>query len=260
MKTKLLNVLTAVILSVSFTGFVNADVTFDFPNGLLFSQSNPTQQVGTFTLTSGGTPLTGITDIQAFQIAGTTNIAIEGRGGDFNSDPTISLQVNLTDPAFSIQSFNVASTETVDGLPPEDQGFAAGFNIGNGLGNNAADLGLSFNVDGIFTTPNTGSGEFVFDSVNSDIQADGALAAGQIAAADTLTSGNHADDTFLFVPDSPITSGAPFEVTVTSFDNNSIAGEAFRFDLNIVAAAVPEPSSLAILGLGGIAFLVRRKR
>lgn len=259
MKTKLLNVLTAVILSVSFTGFANADVTFDFPTGVLFSESNPTQQVGTFTLTSGGTSLTGTSPIQAFQIAGTTNIAIQGNGGDFNSDPTISLQVNLTDPAFSIQSFNIASTETVNGQPPA----ALGFNIGNGGGANAADLGLSFNVDGIFTTPNAGLGEFVFDSVNSDILADGALVAGQIAAADTLTSGNHADDTFLFVPDSPITSGAPFEVTVTSFDNNTIAGEAFRFDLNIVAAAaaaVPEPSSLAILGLGGIAFLVRRKR
>ena len=255
MKTKLLNVLTAVILSVSFTGFANADVTFDFSNGFLFSQNNPTQQVGTFTLTSGGTPLTGTTPIQAFQIAGTTNIAIEGRGGDFNSDPTISLQVNLTDPAFSIQSFNVASTETVAGLPPAN----LGFNIGNGAGNNAADLGLSFNVDGIFTTPNAGVGEFVFDSVNSDILADGALAAGQIAAADALTSGNHADDTFLFVSDSPIANGAPFEVTITSFDNNTISGEAFRFDVNIVAA-VPEPSSLAILGLGGIAFLVRRKR
>ena len=256
MKTKLLNVLTAVILSVSFTGFANADVTFDFSNGLLFSQNNPTQQVGTFTLTSDGTTLTGdiMDPIQVFQIAGTTNIAIEGRGSDFDSDPTISLQVDLTDPAFSIQSFNIASTETTGGQPPAD----LGFNIGNGGVNNAADLGLSFNVDGIFTTPNAGLGEFVFDSVNSDIQADGALAAGQIAAADVLTSGNHADDTFLFVPDSPIANGDPFEVTITSFDN-TISGEAFRFDLNIVNA-VPEPSSLVMLGLGGIAFLLRRKR
>ena len=166
--------------------------------------------------------------------------------------------VNLTDPAFSIQSFNVASTETVDGLPPEDQGFAAGFNIGNGTVNNAADLGLSFNVDGVFTTPNAGLGEFVFDTDNSAIDEDGSLDAFDIAVADASASGNHADDTFLFVSDSPIGNGDPFEVTITSFGN--IGGEAFRFDVNIVEAAVPEPSSLAILGLGGIAFLVRRKR
>jgi len=69
-------------------------VTFDFPNGLLFSQSNPTQQVGTFVLTSttsGATPLSNSTPIQAFQIPGTSNVAIQGTDTDFNPDPTISL-------------------------------------------------------------------------------------------------------------------------------------------------------------------------
>ena len=161
--------------------------------------------------------------------------------------------VTLTNPAFSILSFNVASTETVNGLPPA----GLGFNIGNGITEeNAADLGLSFNVPGTFTTPNTTTGVFNFDAVNSDIQADGFLAAGQIAAADTLTSGDHADDTFLFVSSSPIGDGDLFETTITSFDDNSIAGEAFRFDINIV----PEPSSSALLGLGALGFLVRRKR
>ena len=225
---------------------------FDFLNGLLFDVNNPANQVGTFTLTSqieneAPITLTNSSLIQAFQIPGTTNIAIQGNGTDFNQNPTIGLMVTLTNPAFSILSFNVASTETVNGNPPQN----LGFNIGNGTGGNAADLGLSFNVPGTFTTPNTTTGVFNFDAVNSDIQADGPL-----AAADTLTSGNHADDTFLFVSSSPIGDGDLFETTITSFDDNSIAWEAFRFDINIV----PEPSSSALLGLGVLGFLVRRKR
>ena len=227
-------------------------VAFDFPNGALLDASN--QQVGTFVLTSRvgtgpTTTLTGTTDIQAFQIAGTTNLAIQGQGSDFDNDPTISLTINLTDSRFSIQSFNVASTETVNGAPPANEGF----NIGNGNNvNNAADLGLTFNVDGTFTA----DASFMFDQTNSDILANGPLAAGQTAAADTLTSGNHSDDTFLFVSSSPVGNGQAFETTITSFDDFSISGEAFRFDVVIV----PEPSSTALLGLGGLLLIGRRKR
>ena len=96
----------------------------------------------------------------------------------------------------------------------------------------------------------------MFDTTNSQISGNGFLAAGQIAAADTAQSGNHSDDTFLFVSSSPIGNGQAFETTITSFDDFSISGEAFRFDVVIV----PEPSSTALLGLGALALFARRKR
>ena len=234
-------------------------VIFEFgtgtSDGRLLNANNPAEEVGTFVLTSRSdtapeTTLNGTTAIQAFQIAGSTNIAIQGNGTDFDDDPTISLTINLTDSRFSIQSFNVASTETVNGarpVPPNE-----GFNIGNTLNGNAADLGLSFNVDGTFTADSS----FVFDPTNSQISGNGFLAAGQIAAADTTFSGNHSDDTFLFVSSSPVGNGQAFETTITSFDDFSISGEAFRFDVVIV----PEPSSTALLGLGALALFARRKR
>ncbi len=241
-----------ILAATSLSSF--ASVSFDFPNGLILDDVTGAQ-VGTFTLVSSGVVLTETTDIQAFQIDGTTNIAIQGQGTDFDGDPTISLTVNLTNTAFSIESFNVASTSTVSGVTPAN---GLGFNIGNTTGNgaNPADLGLSFNVDGTFTTGNTAGGIFVFDAVNSDIQADGTLLAGQIAAADTTQSGDHLDDTFLFVSDTPVGNGDTFETTIISFDDNTISGEAFRFDLVIV----PEPSSTALLGLGALALFARRKR
>ena len=242
-----------ILAATSLSSF--ASVSFDFPNGLILDEDTGAQ-VGTFTLVSSGVVLTNTTDIQAFQLDGTTNIAIQGQGSDFNADPTISLTVNLTDAAFSIESFSVASTSAVNGVTPAN---GLGFNIGNGVGANAADLGLSFNVDGFFTTGNTAGGEFIFDTVNSDIQADGLLAAGQIAAADVTQSGDHVDDTFSFVSTAPIGNGDTFSTTITSFDDNSISGEAFRFDLNIVNT-VPEPSSTALLGLGALALFTRRKR
>jgi len=63
----------------------------------------------------------------------------------------------------------------------------------------------------------------------------------------------------LFVSNTPVGSGGTFDVTVTSFNNNSIAGEAFKFDINIVEA-IPEPSSSALIGLGLMGLLGRRKR
>ena len=87
------------------------------------------------------------------------------------------------------------------------------------------------------------------------------MLAGQVAAADTLASGNHSDDTFFFVSDEAVGNGDTFEVTITSFDGNSIAGEAFVFDLNIANnGAIPEPSAAMLLGLGGFALLARRNR
>ena len=125
-----------ILAATSLSSF--ASVSFDFPNGLILDEDTGAQ-VGTFTLVSSGVVLTNTTDIQAFQIDGTTNIAIQGQGSDFDADPTISLTVNLTDAAFSIESFSVASTSAVNGVTPAN---GLGFNIGNGVGANAADLGL----------------------------------------------------------------------------------------------------------------------
>ena len=245
-----------ILLATSLSSF--ASVIFDFQDGIIFDANNPSQQVGTFNLSvvSSGLALNNSTPIQAFQIAGSTNIAIQGTGTAFDQDPTISFSITLTDSSLSIESFNVASTGTIDGsFAASNNGL--GFNIGNGNNvDNAADLGLSFNVGGTFTTQNVGPGAFIFDDDNSDIDEDGALTAGQIAAADALQSGSHSDDTFLFIPDTPIGNGDTLQTTITSFDGNSIADEAFRFDLVIV----PEPSSTALLGLGALALFTRRKR
>jgi len=80
----------------------------------------------------------------------------------------------------------VNSTELVNGAPPNPAGFA--------IGNNRADLGLTFNVNGQFAT----AGNWVYDAA-SDISADGALAAGDIAVASGGV-GEHDNDTFLFTP------------------------------------------------------------
>lgn len=242
------------MLASSIAAF--GQVAYDFENNNIVDTSG--NVIGEFTLT-------GTDGLNLAQLEGSTDIVIFGNGfsdprrGQEVSD-TFTLNITSLDAGFTIASpVTVASTSSINGsINPNPTG---GFNIGNGLGNNAGDVGLSFNVNGQFTTGNVAGTIFVFDEANSDIDTDGALSAGQVAAADTITSGNHGDETFLFTPDAPLGVGDDLAVTVTSF-NSTISGEAVRFNVDIQAApaAVPEPSTTSLFGLAALGFILRRRR
>ena len=102
----------------------------------------------------------------------------------------------------------------------------------------------------IFDAPVTSFGAF-FDSPASlaglEFFADG------VVATDTTTLGLSGADTFI-----GFTSATPFTTVDIDYLGPTGASELFGFD-NVVFSIVPEPTSMAVLGLAGLAALRRRR-
>jgi len=116
------------------------------------------------------------------------------------------------------------------------------------------------------------SGGFVFGDVNADTLILGGDASGTITTANpvNVTASNGTslalsaptENTLAFSSGAgssfSLVDGAAFTATTDGADSFRVQG--FDVSLDITPAAVPEPTSLALLGLGGLAFLSRRRR
>ena len=92
--------------------------------------------------------------------------------------------------------------------------------------------------------------------------------AGDAVGFDTWTKGNPGDVDYSFIIASASAGISGFDATDFSFDSSGFSnGPSWDWqivlsgsDLVLEAYAVPEPSSTALLGLGGLALMLRRKR
>ena len=167
----------ATLALIAMTSTSMAQVTFDASGNIL----NGSTVIGEYTLVLP-------TGVELFIGNVTDSFILQGRGDDFLDPTTISLTVNSLDSDFAITNFSVASTVAVDG--DETRAVGEGFNIGNGNDNNAADISLSFNVDGQFTLGSTSSQIAIFGAGNQ-VTSTGALAADDAAILATTGSDNH---------------------------------------------------------------------
>ena len=93
--------------------------------------------------------------------------------------------------------------------------------------------------------------------------------AGDAAGFDTWTKGNPGDVDYSFIIATASGGITDFSADKFSFDSSGFTnGPSWDWqivlsggtDLVLEAYAVPEPSSTALLGLGGLALMLRRKR
>ena len=142
----------------------------------------------------------------------------------------------------------------IDLLPSGGNTFA--FTTGGGTAGNSGPL-VFLDGDGndLFVTATNPGGLFFLDSVDLT-----AASADPTTSASIFGSVGGATPVLLATTTSTGSNqvtGAPIAVD-TLFFNTSVASASNRFD-NIVVTAVPEPGSLALLGLGGAALLIRRR-
>jgi len=162
---------------------------------------------------------------------------------------------------------NVFDTAVVSSF--EMTGFSSGAEIGNvdfsitRKNGGAGDPNLSLDVLRTSSSPtiNTGDYEFVAAANLMTEFADGAIntsysldASGQ-AALTTYLQSNWVENDYVFLRiRSGVIGPAPEDASYFFGGNSS------QSDAQLTLTAVPEPSSTALLGLGGLALMLRRKR
>lgn len=99
------------------------------------------------------------------------------------------------------------------------------------------------------------TGAFTFDNGSPTAIFDPAVVGGDLTW--NLTSGQNSATNSWFVSLDDVTSGATY--AYTHEHTGSLFNESVNFDA-VITEIVPEPSSVALLGLGGIALLTRRSR
>lgn len=191
-------------------------------------------------------------------------LMFQANGNTFDdAGQTVSLTIDSLVAGYSIAGpITVGTTALVSGNPnPNGQG-------GFAVGNTNSDIAYTFNVDGSIVTSNFidgGTGALTaveFSTLaGNDLTADGFLAAGDTVAFQGGTVNEFLSDSVVFTPSTDIGVGDTLAVTVGDLGVGIPAGEALTFNVNIVGtAAVPEPSSFAVIGLSGIGLMLRRKR
>jgi len=229
-------------LTAFATAYANAaTITFDIAGGNILSDG---VDIGDFTLTT--TNFTGstisnalVTDgiyIGAGGAGGTSPIAIGGTS-------TFTFTVTSLDAPYSLVSVGLRSTSLIGDAEVNTNDPGQGFNVGNP----GSDVSFSFSETVAFSvgTPNI--------ALPVGDPSSGTLTAGDDITFLTGPSGNYQDDSLSVVFDGAAV-GSAFTTSIASTGNS--AGEAFI----ISAVIVPEPSSAALLGLGGLALIIRRKR
>jgi len=244
--------ITTLITTLAFTSLASATISITY-NGSTGGDilSNGTS-VGTYTLDTGGITHTFDAATGIFDFAGTINASTD-----------VTIAFTFTDAAFTLGSTRFAA----DGDPA--------FNFGNNGGVGDQPFSASFNVDGTLTVDETGDDRISFDNdgnpitnLNHEFELDG-------VAIDTSATGGVA--TIAYTADSVLREVNPInsQNALNTFDDlyvfeSSELSQTLTYnsdDLNIAAEGfvlsfdvVPEPSSTALLGLGSLALLLRRRR
>jgi hypothetical protein len=157
--------------------------------------------------------------------------------------------------------------------------FSHGFGYGSGLPgnvpviNNSAAISLELSPDytpasksGLYTNGNVGGGSqltdplklYSGDPINVTLSYDGSML--QETLFDTVTSATFTNGYLINLPS--VVGGSTALVGFTGGTNGSGSFGADQYFSNFNFTSVPEPSTIALLGVGGIGLLayVRRKR
>ena len=245
------NTLFPVILASLAVPALSHGVTF-LANGNIVDDG---ETVGTFSVT-GATPFDTPTGAM-FQ-------------GQLNNT-TVSFSVLTLDPDYEITgpltigSTNLVSGEINDGPDGSNATTSAssdraGFAIG-AIGTSPI---FEFNVPGTFDLGTYAAPTDDFSNTITATTVDGAFTSGSSLAADTpitlgFVDGEYTVDTFLFTPDTALALGDTVSVSVSGIGGDDDPGGE-SFVINVPIEQVPEPTSAALLGLGGLALLARRRR
>ena len=140
----------------------------------------------------------------------------------------------------------------------------SGRSIDSGGGSKGADPGWDWlDITGTLDLTNLSAGGFTID-----IDSLAGAVAGDAAGFDTWTKGNPGDVDYSFIIATASGGITDFSADKFSLDSSGFTnGPSWDWqivlsgtDLVLEAYAVPEPSSTALLGLGGLALMLRRKR
>ncbi len=194
--------------------------------------------------------------------------------GNFNNDPSGLVSSSSTTQAGNKVTFNITFDATsVGGTALETVAFDLDFSSSTGTVNYNNSAGFGYGVG----TTGTAEGDQItaalsVSSANSYVSnltftsVDLLEIAGGLGEPDVSFSFNNGETSTLFDPQEVAmglsTSGLVTGFTVSNVDTDgtgqafNVGGVGIQFDV----VAVPEPTSAALLGLGGLALITRRKR
>lgn len=188
-----------------------------------------------------------------------------------NGDPELNLAITVTNAA-TMSSFDGLLTVTGTGLDAAGNASgevnvidSGGVNFGSGNGQTS---GLQFSLSGLTETTSTGS-TIVFDGIsfarlgNSGFDPDSNINVGTFDLGSGANVG--ADGTLAAGFNNGTTLPNPFNDGADGFDIQLDAGGVVILGVELAftvtpPAVIPEPSSLALLGLCGVAIAQRRRR
>ncbi len=182
--------------------------------------------------------------------------------GDFEAGVENPIATNWDDTSGNARSFNQSGIRLIGDAASSDfvathDGFSAiaantqytiGFDYGNAA-SGAGTVGQTGTWTVEFGTITGGTfTQLATTSVNHTI----------VTAADIFFNGSEQTGSFVFTTDGTFTGGETLSIRA----NNGTGGISFMgFDnFTVDGTAVPEPSSTALLGLGGLALILRRRK
>ncbi|BAM03763.1 PEP-CTERM sorting domain-containing protein [Phycisphaera mikurensis] len=231
----------------TFDGFDTADFTLfvdpaDAPAGLSVA---------------GGELVVDLTGV------GVTDVVLPVNGLDLTPGSVVSVSADiaptgeLTDLVdIGLVAFGTAGTDQIDSFYALTVEEAGGF--GGGL-----DTFLRFNEIGGDNTADAEAAPAAFGSIAGGAQYAAEFTVGGLAAAPTLSgtfsvTAGGLTETLAFADATPPALGNLFGFTVDGFDGS--AGVGLVIDNFSVTSVIPEPASAAVLALGGVTLLARRRR
>ncbi len=228
-----------IMVSQSFAGLVNVNLTITADNGT----TSGSQQY----LVSGeasGNGLEWIMDDTVGIVSGGTQLgSIEYLKLNIWEDPAVSLEFTVAVPgSVAIEYTITAATVTFDPIVNPQAYATAGLTLTDRNQNGAIETGQYDGGKNYKAMYNSGTGVFAYlvDSFNAGIR-----------KTVTLNEGRPADG-FETINDTLTNISSQFHFQLSPYD--SASGTSY-FEI----AAVPEPATLLMLGLGGLALLRKRK-
>ncbi len=178
-------------------------------------------QVGTFTVT---TPYSSTLS--------STGDGVEFFGAQVGTSNSTTVDVTITDGNFSFVSMTWGTHEGTGG-----QGIGGG-----------TIMGVALDTDATVST-SVGSWDIGGAAITTPV----AYTAGEVLTTAGIVSSPHSRDSFLF-------TGATATTQTITYTTDSLDLAQERYYVSFELDAIPEPSSAALLGLGGLALVARRKR